>query len=83
MKINIMASIKALYNEITGVIRKKKGAAVRYKNPLLKKIRIMRSLRMRNSLKTVFWRSMMLSGLRMIVVSLIMVTEAQCCDRHI
>lgn len=62
MKINIMASIKALYNEITGVIRKKKGAAVRYKNPLLKKIRIMRSLQMKNSLKTVFWRSMMLSG---------------------
>ena len=75
MKINIMASIKALYNEITGVIRKKKGAAVRYKNPLLKKIRIMRSLQMKNSLKTVFWRSMMLSGLRMIVVSLIMVTD--------
>lgn len=34
-----MASIKELYNEITGVIRKKKGAAVRYKNPLLKKMK--------------------------------------------
>lgn len=51
-------------------------ARKRYENPLLKKMKIMMSLRMKNSLKTVFWRSMILSGLRMIAVSFNMVTDS-------
>lgn len=34
-----MARVKVLYNKITGTIRKKKVAAVRYNNPLLKKMK--------------------------------------------